>query len=197
MVGLFDAADDSGESWPVWAESVPASAGENEKIRAAGDVARWLASRLPPHLLVELPLALAEAQSPGQAVPRLSDLLQVVEWWNGLAREKIVPHSVRAEPVSAEILRAWRKWCKTPELQALWRDLTAIEQEIRVSVMCRDGWFRLEKLIGGANNKDGLLILKKLLDGGYRDAGDVLDSESGWNAVANFASDYAARKRSN
>lgn len=196
MGGLFDELDDVA-GWPGWASTIPADAPQTERIRAAGDVARWLVSRLPPGVLVELPLALAMAQSPGQAVPRLQELTLILEWWNGLAAEKYVPHAVKTEPVSMEILKAWTAWIKTPVVQAFWRDIPAIEARIRESTMCREGWFRLEKLLGGSRNAEKTLIIEKLLDGGYKTGADVPDTGGGWDAVRNFKDRYQSGKRTN
>lgn len=103
------------------------------------------------------------------ADPELRDWLQ---WWNSLTSSKLVPAGVNEDEPSQGVLKGWnrvrQKSQKGKRLRELLADRDAIEQEIRVSPFCRENWFRLEKLFGGTN-RDGELIVEKLLQGGYRE----------------------------
>ena len=103
------------------------------------------------------------------ADPELRDWLF---WWNSLTSSKLVPAGVNEDEPSQGVLKGWnrvrQKSQKGKRLRELLADRDAIEQEIRVSPFCRESWFRLEKLFGGTN-RDGELILEKLLQGGYRE----------------------------
>jgi hypothetical protein len=96
-------------------------------------------------------------------------------WWNSLHSESLVPAGVNEAEPSQGVARAWgrveRKNVTGGQLRKLLANRDAIEREIRASSFCRKSWFRLEKLFGGTN-RDGELVLQKLLDGGYRDTGN-------------------------
>ena len=196
MGGLFDAVTQ--DEWPGWAETIPASADRETVKRAAMDVAAWLARHLPPRVLVELPMALAVAMSPDVDVaPRLEELLAIINWWNDLALDGMVPHSVRTTKLSKEIVAAWLRWCRDGNLQELWRDRDEIGRRIAAAEMCRSGWFRLEKLLGGSTNADKTLILQKLLDGGYDDNPTTpanATTAAGWGAIQQFGRGSANRR---
>jgi hypothetical protein len=97
-----------------------------------------------------------------------SGLRPWLEWWNGLRAESLVPCGVDVEAPSQAIVKAWGRVEKSAQLRKMLADRAAIESQIRGSpFVWSSGWFRLERLFGG-NNKDGELILRKLLDGGYR-----------------------------
>lgn len=156
---------------------------------AADDLARWLIdSGVPRNVMLALPAAVVEACECDAGTPRADDLAAVLSWWNGLHDEGLVPHGVRTFRLSAEIRRAWKTWCSSAELQEEWRDLARIEEEIRASSFCREGWFRLEKLLGGHANRDGCPIIRKLLDGGYRDGAKRQAAD---NPFAEFARRHA------
>ena len=152
------------EEFPTWACTAPPQQAET----AATEVVQWLADVLPRDVLERLPAAITQHQGP-RAIPRRADLTAVLDWWNGLHADGLVPHAVKSARPSAEILKAWILWCRNPDLQQQWQDLAAVEEQIAASPFCREGWFRLEKLLGGRTNKDGCPIIQKLLDGGYRD----------------------------
>lgn len=94
------------------------------------------------------------------------ELLDWCHWWNGLRAEGLVPAKVETEPPSGEVVRGWRRLKKSASLRALCADKDAIATAIRSSPFCQEPWFRLEKVLGG-KNRDGALIVKRLLDGGY------------------------------
>lgn len=98
-----------------------------------------------------------------------AELKEWLVWWNTLKAESAVPAGVSVNEPSQGILKAWQKIQKQPQLQKLLADRDAIGQEIRASEFCRESWFRLEKLFGGTN-RDGELIIQKLIDGGYRNS---------------------------
>lgn len=187
MGGLFDEVPET--EWPKWAESVdsePATA-----ARAATDVAAWLSSRLPALVLQQLPIALAEQMAGAEGIPREAELRFIIQWWNRLNAEGLVPHGVREKPIGGEIAKAWRAWCRDGHIQAMWRDPEEIERKIAASPMVRAGWFRLEKILRGAKNGDGTPILQKLIEGGYGDNPNNADAgettvATGWDAIRRF-----------
>lgn len=94
-------------------------------------------------------------------------------WWNSLKSESLVPAGVDEDEPSQGVTKAWKRVKQHTkegrQLRQMLADRDAIEQEIRLSSFCRENWFRLEKLLGGTN-RDGEVIIRKLLDGGYRDS---------------------------
>ncbi len=111
-------------------------------------------------------------------------LLNLIAHWNTLATEGLVPHSAESDPPSKAVLKAWAKSQRVPELRDALPRLTEIETAIRGSPFCREGWFRLEKLIAGTN-KDGEFIALKLIDGGYADQANRRRSNS-LNTLSNW-----------
>ena len=107
-----------------------------------------------------------DAEVRQEVEPQLLDWLQ---WWNQLKAESLVAAGVSETNPSQGVLKAWKRAKRDKALVELLRDRDAIEREIRASAFCRESWFRLEKLFAGTN-KDGEFILKKLIDGAYRDA---------------------------
>ena len=87
-------------------------------------------------------------------------------WWNALREEGLVSAGVNKERPSSAIRRAWKRCQRSSEVRELLAQRDALEDRIRKSTFCREGWFRLEKLLG-AKNRDGELIVRKLLEGGY------------------------------
>jgi hypothetical protein len=96
------------------------------------------------------------------------ELLEWLVWWNSLKSDSLVPAGVDEDEPSQGVLKGWARAQKNPKVKKLLRNRDAIEREIRESSFCRGSWFRLEKLFGGVN-RDGELVLQKLLEGGYRD----------------------------
>lgn len=139
---------------------------------AAGMVASWLADVLPDEVTAAIPAAIVEQSSKAhQGVPRPDELKTVLDWWNGLAERGLVPAAVNASKPSKEIVAAWRVFLKDAELQEMMADLGAVGDAIEASSFCRKGWFVLPKLLRGSTNGDKtVMILRKLLQGGYRDA---------------------------
>lgn len=95
------------------------------------------------------------------------DLLDWLAWWNRLRDKSLVPCGVDETTPSGAILKAWKRTERLPAVRRMLSDRAAIEEAIEDSGFCREGWFRLEKLFG-AKNRDGEYIVRKLLDGGYR-----------------------------
>ncbi len=189
---LFE-SDETPPTFPEWVRKVAASDSEIVRDTAAADLAAWLAATVPA-LWDRLPLALAATQTErdkaGNAIPRYADLMVVLQWWNKLAAAGLVSHTVRENPPSAEIVKAWKAWCKNPGWQAEWVDLSALELHIRKSSrMVLSGWFRLEKLLRNGANKDGCPIIQKLRDGGYYDETTKPGTEqpNGWDVLQEFA----------
>lgn len=91
-------------------------------------------------------------------------------WWNTLRGNKppLVPCGVSVDEPSKAIRKAWAIVLRDKSLQRLALDRDAIEREIRGSEFVRDaGWFRPEKVLAG-KNREGEWIVKKLIEGGYR-----------------------------
>lgn len=110
------------------------------------------------------------------------DLRDWLVWWNSLHSEQLVPAGVNEDEPSQGVGKAWervqRKNGTGKRLRELLTDRDAIEREIRASSFCREPWFRLEKLLCGSN-RDGELIVQKLLDGGYREGAKGSDDPRG------------------
>lgn len=105
---------------------------------------------------------------PKTAAPICPDLVSWCEWWNALHERGLVSASVNLPPGQA-VRKSHARLAKSAELRQLLSDRVALEASIRGSPFVNDGWFRLEKLLGGTN-RDGELIARKLLDGGFRDS---------------------------
>ena len=97
-----------------------------------------------------------------------TDLQSICKWWNTLRDAGLVTSGVNELKPSRAVLKGWRRVQKDPVLRQLAANRDDIEAAIRASPFTREGWFRLERLLGGTN-KDGEFIIRKLLDGGYRD----------------------------
>jgi len=95
------------------------------------------------------------------------ELRDWLNWWNTLKSESLVPHGVNVDEPNQGVVRAWKRVRRDAKLRKMLADRDAIEREIRASEFCRESWFRLEKLFGGSN-RDGELILRKLLDKAYQ-----------------------------
>lgn len=95
------------------------------------------------------------------------ELQNLGHWWNRLKAAGLVPAGVNAASPSDAVRKGWAKCQRIPELRALIKDLDRLEAEIRLADICREGWFRLEKLLG-AKNRAGAFIVEVLAEGGYR-----------------------------
>lgn len=96
------------------------------------------------------------------------ELLPWLQWWNRMHAGGLVPAGVDENKPSQAVVGNWKQSQADAEVCELLADRDRIEQRIRGSQFCREGWFRLEKLFG-RRNKDKELILRILLDGGYQD----------------------------
>lgn len=100
------------------------------------------------------------------------ELREWLVWWNSLRRNEppLVPCGANEGEPSQAVLKAWKCVLRDAKLRKLATDRDAIEREIRASSFVREaGWLRPEKVLAG-KNRDGEWIVKKLLEGGFRDA---------------------------
>jgi hypothetical protein len=96
-------------------------------------------------------------------------LVALCRWWNELHAAGWVSCSILdPESPSAAVQKGWARVQEDAELAAMVGDSDKLEAAIRVSPFVNAGWFRLEKLLGG-KNKSGELVIRVLLEGGYRD----------------------------
>lgn len=96
------------------------------------------------------------------------ELARLIGWWNDLRGKSLVHSGVSADPPSEAVRKGWSRVQRSALLREKLADLERLTDSIRKSSLCRDGWFRLEKLLGG-KNRDGELIVVKLLEGAYED----------------------------
>lgn len=98
-----------------------------------------------------------------------SRLLDWIDWWNDLKREGLVAAGVSREPPSEAVKKGWSRVCRSKEVRTLLSDRDVLAREIAACPFLREGWFTLEKLLGG-KNRDGAYFAQRILDGGYREA---------------------------
>lgn len=96
-----------------------------------------------------------------------SEIRQWCQWWNDLHEKRLVTSGVNVAKPSQAIVAGWKRVQKSAELREMLADRDAITRIIEWTPFLCEGWFRLERLLGG-KNKDGEYILRKLLDGGYK-----------------------------
>ncbi|KKM98623.1 hypothetical protein LCGC14_1156060 [marine sediment metagenome] len=106
------------------------------------------------------------------------ELLPWLQWWNRMHTEGLVSAGVDENKPSQAVAGSWKKSQADAEVRDLLADRDQIEQRIRASQFCREGWFRLEKLFG-RRNKDKELILRVLVEGGYQDGPKTKSPTSG------------------
>ena len=178
---LFDAAlPDPG--------AIPGNLTDGQAASIAAEIVEYLRATYPESVVKEIPAAVLAIASPTR-------LREILEWWNALNKRGLVPHGVRVEKPAAEILAAWSAFKKNATAQECLADLKKLESEIEKSALCRNGWFRLEKLLRGANNGAGVPIVRVLKDGGYRDERTGAGKNRGGVGVAGQGSfDSAADK---
>jgi hypothetical protein len=109
----------------------------------------------PPPIPIPVPI-------PNPIDDDASDFSIWVDWWNGLATEKLVHAGVRK---TSTLEKKFKSAMKNAELRDL-LNRDEIEKQIRQSEFVRGSWFTLSKLLG-AKNKSGDLILESLLNGAY------------------------------
>ena len=97
------------------------------------------------------------------------ELVRLIGWWNDLKSQALVKTGVSADPPSDAVRKGWTRVQTSALLREKLANLERLTDSIRRAPLCRDGWFRLEKLMGG-KNRDGEYILVKLLEGGYEDS---------------------------
>lgn len=96
------------------------------------------------------------------------ELVELIGWWNDLRGKSLVQAGVTADPPSEAVRKGWERVQRSALLREKLADKEKLTSAIRAASLCREGWFRLEKLLGG-KNRDGEYIVVKLLDGGYAD----------------------------
>jgi hypothetical protein len=156
-MGLFD---DEEIEFP----KIPVNPDATEASRCAEQLAEWMRRTLPREVWIRIPKAVENATG---GFP--DDLRTMLDWWNGLKKMKLVSHGVNADKPSKEILSAWLAFQKSETAQECLADLDLVAEQIEASSFCRGGWFCLEKLLRGSNNKDGVPIVRNLMRGAYRD----------------------------
>lgn len=98
-------------------------------------------------------------------------LAEWLGWWNSLRRNEppLVPCGASETAPSKAIVAAWRRVSRDPDLRRMVADRDGIRRELLASPFARAAnWMRPEKLLGG-RNRDGEHVIRKLLEGGYRD----------------------------
>ncbi len=100
--------------------------------------------------------------------PEPEKFAEIVNWWNAMKREGLVAAGTTVDTEAN--WKAWRRIYKDVRLRRLFDDLYAIEIQIKgaSSVLKCAGWFTLPKLLG-AKNKEGELIVDRILECGYLD----------------------------
>jgi hypothetical protein len=164
----------------------PASTIPAPGAHPAGPADSLLLNPDSPSLNPESGILIPENGDPAPA-PDTSDADELRDWllwWNTLASEKLVPAGVNVQEPSQGVLKGWVRVKSNPKLRKMLVDRDAIRREIVGAPLCRDGWFRLEKLFGGCN-RDGEWILEKLLAGGYRDSPKINRDPRGNAATGN------------
>lgn len=94
------------------------------------------------------------------------DFIALIDWWNDLKAEGLVNAAVKYPPLSEDMRRALSRFVRSAALRGKLADTERLRDAIRRSPFCSEPWFELCKLIGG-KNRDGKLIVEKLLEGGY------------------------------
>lgn len=106
-------------------------------------------------------------------------LIAYCDWWNQLHEAGLVKARVQSGSPSDAIQKAWKKVQKDkPVREALERRDDIQTQLTGSSFAKRAGWLTAAKLLGG-KNKDGEVIVLKLLEGGYADDKPVAVVSSG------------------
>lgn len=94
------------------------------------------------------------------------ELLELIGWWNDLRAKSLVQSGVSADPPSEAVRKGWSRVQRSALLREKLADTEKLTHAISKASLCREGWFRLEKLLGG-KNRDGEYIVVKLLEGAY------------------------------
>jgi len=119
-----------------------------------------------------------------------ANLLLMIDGWNSLRAEGLVEAAARRDPPAKAVLNGWKRLKREPELRDCFEDIPALLEAIRRATFChRAGWFTLAKLFG--KNRDGELIARKILDGGYRDDGRQRTQRPGAGQKYGAESPYA------
>ena len=100
------------------------------------------------------------------------ELARLIGWWNSLKSEGLVQSGVTADPPSEAVRRGWSRVQRSALLREKLADVEKLTSAIRRASFCREGWFRLEKLLGGKNRESEYIVVK-LLDGGYEENSHV------------------------
>lgn len=112
-------------------------------------------------------------------------LVEFCEWWNTLHANDLVLSKVKSDPPCESLSRKWRSLRRNPEVREAISRREDIEAKLRVSSFAKKAnWLTAAKMLGGTN-KDGEVIVVKLLNDGYADSqatrGRVANTGSGVN----------------
>lgn len=109
-------------------------------------------------------------ESDQQLTDHDSDVRSFCEWWNTLQACGLVSCGINnVDEPSRAVKAGWNRVKKDRDLRVLIEQRDEIEHELRASSFAKKAtWLRPEKLLGG-KNRDGEWIVKKLLEGGFRD----------------------------
>ncbi len=101
---------------------------------------------------------------------------EIVEWWNDLATDL---GNSKTKPDTKSVKDAVKLASADKTLRSYFEDLPTLEVKIRKADFCHgQSWFTLPKLLRG-KNKDGELIVEKILDEGYTTNGKRKSDEQG------------------
>jgi len=104
------------------------------------------------------------------AEPLDGGLVSWIEWWNTLYAASLVPCGVRKGSPAKAVVKAWNRVRRDPGLRDALSQRDVIERELRQCEFVRGAsWLRPEKMLGG-KNRDGTVIVQKLIEGGFRDS---------------------------
>lgn len=93
------------------------------------------------------------------------ELMEAIEWWNSMAADKLVSHRV-VDPMGKGVQAAWKAFQRDRHRQEWLSDRAAVRSKIEQSPICREGWFRFEKLFSG-NNPQSIPIAQLVSEGAY------------------------------
>ncbi len=94
-------------------------------------------------------------------------LIEFCEWWNRLHANDLVHSKVETDPPSKAVRKNWKSLKRNPEVREAIARREDIEAKLQApSFANKASWLTAAKMLGGTN-KDGEVIVVKLLDGGY------------------------------
>lgn len=190
------------KSWIGSVDSIPECHAKNELLSRVSQYLDGLSEGFPKAFKEAFPKALAhpslnqeqeQEQEPEQeqeqepreecaasaAAPLDPALIEYCDWWNQLHDEGLVKARVQSGSPSDAIQKAWKKIQKEKTVREALERRDDIQTQLSQSSFAkRAGWLTAVKLLGG-KNKDGEVIVLKLLDGGFADDQPVAVVSSG------------------